>query len=283
MRSGARGSLLYYGILILWTIIVVFPLYWLVTAAFKQRPDIFPTPTYIPWVQFRPTLSAFHTILTDYRSQLVNAFVNSTIAAAGSAFLATVFGALAGYALTRFRYRIGRLGNDDIAFFFISQRMLPPVAVVFPFLLMFKFLNLLDNPYALAIAYTFFNLPLAVWVMRESFRNVPLEIEESALVDGCTRFTTFLRISLPLAAPGLVASFMICLIFAWNEFLFALVLTFRKAQTLPILIAGQATEMGSYWWLMAVLTMFAVAPMILVGLAAQRWIVTGLASGAVKG
>jgi multiple sugar transport system permease protein len=283
MRVGVRTSFWSKTVVVAWAIIVVFPLYWLVTAAFKQRPDIFPTPTYIPWVQFKPTLSAFYTILTDYRSQLVNAFVNSTIAATGSALLATLFGALAGYGLTRFRYRLGRMGNDDIAFFFISQRMLPPVAVVFPFLLMFKTLNLLDNPYALAVAYTLFNLPLAVWVMRDAFRNVPIDIEESALVDGCTRLGTFLRISLPLAAPGLTASLIICMIFAWNEFLFALVLTFRKAQTLPILIAGQASELGSYWWLMAVLAIVSVTPIVLLGLVAQRWIVTGLSSGGVKG
>jgi multiple sugar transport system permease protein len=283
MRVGARTPVWSKAVLAVWTIVVVFPLYWLVTAAFKQRPDIFPTPTYIPWLGFHPTLRAFHTILTDYRSQLVNAFVNSTIAAGGSAVLATLFGALAAYGLTRFHYRLGRFGNDDIAFFFISQRMLPPAAVVFPFLLMYKTLDLLDNPYGLAIAYTLFNLPLAVWVLREAFRNVPIEIEESALVDGCTRLGTFLRVSLPLAAPGLMASLIICVVFAWNEFLFALVLTFRKAQTLPILIAGQASELGSYWWLMAVLAIFAVAPMVLIGLAAQRWIVTGLASGGVKG
>jgi len=283
MRVGVRTPMWSKAVLAIWMIVVLFPLYWLVTAAFKQRPDIFPTPTYIPWIQFAPTLKAFHTILTDYRSQLVNAFVNSAIAATGSALLATVFGALAGYGLTRFRYRLGRLGNDDIAFFFISQRMLPPAAVVFPFLLMYKTLDLLDNAYALALAYTLFNLPLAVWVMREAFRNVPLEIEESALVDGCTRLGTFLRISLPLAAPGMMASLIICMVFAWNEFLFALVLTFRKAQTLPILIAGQASELGSYWWLMAVLAILAVAPVVLLGLVAQRWIVTGLASGGVKG
>jgi multiple sugar transport system permease protein len=283
MRVGARTPLWSRAFLIVWALIVIFPIYWLVTAAFKQRPDIFPTPTYIPWLQFQPTLRAFHTILTDYRSQLVNAFINSSIAAVGSAVAATFFGALAGYGLTRFPYRVGWMNNDDIAFFFISQRMLPPAAIVFPFLLMYRTLGLLDSAWGLALAYTLFNLPLAVWVMRAAFRNVPVEIEESARMDGCTRLGTFLRISLPLAAPGLMASLIICVVFAWNEFLFALVLTFRKAQTLPILIAGQATELGSYWWLMAVLAIFTVAPMILIGLAAQRWIVGGLSSGGVKG
>ena len=162
--------------------------------------------------------------------------------------------------------------------------MLPPVVIVFPFLMMYRFLGLLDNPWSLALAYTLFNLPLAVWIMRDAFRAVPVEIEESALVDGCSRP---LRVLEGRAAawlrPGIVASFIICLIFAWNEFLFALVLTFRRSQTLPVMIAGQATELGSYWWIMATLAMIAVVPMILVGLAAQRWIVRGLSAGSVKG
>ena len=283
MRRRRRTKILTRAVLILWTAIVVFPLLWMFSTAFKSQAAIFPTPKYIPWLEFEPTLDAFRTVLTQYRSQLLNAFENSVISASASAVAATMLGALAGYALTRFRFRFGPLKNDDIAFFFISQRMLPPVVIVFPFLMMYRFLGLLDNPWSLALAYTLFNLPLAVWIMRDAFRAVPVEIEESALVDGCSRLSVFWKVALPLAAPGLVASFIICLIFAWNEFLFALVLTFRRSQTLPVLIAGQATELGSYWWIMATLAIFAVVPMILVGLAAQRWIVRGLAAGSVKG
>ena len=283
MARRRRTRILTRAVLIVWTAIVVLPLLWMFSTAFKTQGAIFPTPKYIPWLQFEPTLDAFRTVLTQYRSQLVNAFENSVISASASAVAATILGSLAGYALTRFRFRFGPLKNDDIAFFFISQRMLPPVVIVFPFLMMYRFLGLLDNPWSLALAYTLFNLPLAVWIMRDAFRAVPVEIEESALVDGCSRLSVFWKVALPLAAPGVVASFIICLIFAWNEFLFALVLTFRRSQTLPVMIAGQATELGSYWWIMATLAMIAVVPMILVGLAAQRWIVRGLSAGSVKG
>lgn len=283
MARRRRTRILTRAVLIVWTAVVVLPLLWMFSTAFKTQGAIFPTPKYIPWLEFEPTLDAFRTVLTQYRSQLVNAFENSVISATASAVAATILGALAGYALTRFRFRFGPLKNDDIAFFFISQRMLPPVVIIFPFLMMYRFLGLLDNPWSLALAYTLFNLPLAVWIMRDAFRAVPVEIEESALVDGCSRLSVFWKVALPLAAPGLVASFIICLIFAWNEFLFALVLTFRRSQTLPVMIAGQATELGSYWWIMATLAMIAVVPMILVGLAAQRWIVRGLSAGSVKG
>ena len=283
MARRRRTRILTRAVLIVWTAVVVLPMLWMFSTAFKTQGAIFPTPKYIPWLEFEPTLDAFRTVLTQYRSQLVNAFENSVISATASAVAATFLGALAGYALTRFRFRFGPLKNDDIAFFFISQRMLPPVVIVFPFLMMYRFLGLLDNPWSLALAYTLFNLPLAVWIMRDAFRAVPVEIEESALVDGCSRLSVFWKVALPLAAPGIVASFIICLIFAWNEFLFALVLTFRRSQTLPVMIAGQATELGSYWWIMATLAMIAVVPMILVGLAAQRWIVRGLSAGSVKG
>lgn len=283
MSRKARLRVLTYAVLGAWTAIVVFPLLWMFTTAFKTQAAIFPTPRYVPWLQFQPTLDAFRTVLTQYRSQLLNGFENSMIAAVGSAAAATLLGALAAYALTRFRFRLGPMRNDDIAFFFISQRMMPPVVTLFPFLLMYRYLGLLDKVHALALAYTVFNLPLAVWIMRDAFRAVPREIEESALVDGCSRLSVFWKVALPLAAPGLVASFIICLIFAWNEFLFALVLTFRRSQTLPVMIAGQATELGSYWWIMATLAMIAVVPMLLIGLVAQRWIVSGLSAGGVKG
>ena len=283
MRATAGARSFRYGVIVLWSVIVVFPLFWLVTGAFKQQEDIFPNATYIPWVEFEPTLRAFRTVFTEYRSQTINAFTNSMVAAITSAAAATVLGALAAYALTRFRFRVGPFKNDDIAFFFISQRMMPPVVIVFPFLLMYRTVGLLDSVWGLALAYTLFNLPLAVWILRDAFRAIATEIEESALVDGCTRFGAFLKVSLPLAAPGLVTSFVVCLIFAWNEFLFALILTFRKAQTIPILIAGQANQLGQYWWIMAAIALLSLIPMVACGIVVQRWLIRGLSAGGVRG
>jgi multiple sugar transport system permease protein len=267
----------------LWFIIVVFPLYWMTITAFKERQDVFPLPTFIPWVDFEPTLSAFQTVFGQYRSQLLNALTNSAIASLVGAAIATFAGALAGYGLTRFDY--GRWGwkNDKMAFFFISQRMMPPVAVVFPFLLMYRYAGVLDRAWSLGIAYALFNLPLAIWITRDAFRAVPQEVEESGLVDGCTRLGVFFKISLPLAFPGLVTAFFVSIIFAWNEFLFALILTFRRSQTLPVLISGQANELGAYWWIMSALGLIGIVPMVLLGLYAQKWLVRGLSAGAVKG
>jgi len=269
--------------LALWFVIVFFPLYWMAITAFKDRADVFPVPTFIPFVDFQPTLSAFRTVFGLYGSQLWNAIANSAVAALVGSLLATFAGALAGYGLTRFDYRKIGFVNDRIAFFFISQRMLPPVAVVFPFLLMYRYAGVLDRAWSLGIAYALFNLPLAVWITRDAFRAVPVEVEESGLVDGCTRLGVFFKISLPIAFPGLVTAFFVCIIFAWNEFLFALILTFRRSQTLPVMISGQANELGAYWWIMSALGLIGIVPMVVIGLYAQKWLVRGLASGAVKG
>jgi multiple sugar transport system permease protein len=278
-----RSAWLWPAVLGVWSVIVFFPLYWMAITAFKERPDVFPLPTFIPWVDFNPTLSAFDQIFGLYRSQLVNGLKNSAIASLLGASIATFVGALAGYALARFRFERRFFTNDDFAFFFITQRMLPPVAVVFPFLLMYRYAGMIDRAWALGIAYALFNLPLAVWITRDAFRSVPREIEESGLVDGCTRLGVFFKISLPIAFPGIITAFFVCIIFAWNEFLFALILTFRRSQTLPVLIAGQSNELGAYWWIMSALGLIAVVPMVVLGLYAQRWIVRGLSAGAVKG
>lgn len=278
-----RKSLLWPAALSIWTLVVAFPLYWMLITAFKQRPDVFPLPTFIPWVDFTPTLDAFQTIFGNYQKQLVNALKNSAIASLVGSGIATLAGAMAGYALVRIEFRRRFFRNDDIAFFFISQRMLPPVAVIFPFLLMYRQVGIVDRAWSLGIAYALFNLPLAIWITRDAFRAVPKEIEESALIDGCTRIGAFLKISFPLALPGIITAFFVCFIFAWNEFLFALILTFRRSQTLPVLISGQANELGAYWWIMSALGLIAIVPMLALGLYAQKWIVRGLSAGGVKG
>ncbi|MDF3040425.1 MAG: putative transporter permease protein [Thermomicrobiales bacterium] len=282
MKTLRPLRILIFLVLFVWSVVVFFPLYWMVSTAFKQPQDLFPTPTYLPWIQFQPSLLAFQSLFTEYRVQVGGAVRNSLVAATGSAVLATFLGALAGYGLVRFTYRLGAWTNHDIAFWFASQRMLPPVAVVFPFLVMYRQLNLVDNVLGLVVAYTVFNLPLAVWIMRNAFRAVPQEIEESALIDGNTRFGAFLWIALPLARPGLVASLLICFVFAWNEFLFGAMLTFQSAQTLPVLIAGQVTQQAIIWANLSALAIIAVLPVLIVGLVLQPWLAQGLAAGGLR-
>src|SRR5713226_4489002 len=154
------------------------------------------------------------------------------------------------------------LGNDDIAFWMISQRMLPPVAAVIPIYILFQQLSLLDTWAALIIAYVAAHLPIVVWLMRDYFQSIPLELEESAAVDGASPYRIFRSIVLPLAVPGLVATFLFVLVFAWNEYLLALFLTSANAQTLPLTVAAQNATRGPQWWYMSVLIMIMIVPVI---------------------
>ena len=175
------------------------------------------------------------------------------------------------------------LGNDDIAFWMISQRMLPPVAVVIPIYVFFQQLGLLDTWPALIIAYVASHLPIVVWLMRDYFQSVPLELEESAAIDGASRYRVFRSVVLPLSVPGLVATFLFVLVFAWNEYLIALFLTSANAQTLPLTVAAQNATRGPQWWYMSVLILIMIVPVIAMAIALERYIARGLLVGAVKG
>ncbi len=175
------------------------------------------------------------------------------------------------------------LGNNDIAFWLISQRMLPPVAVVIPIYVLFQRLNLLDTRTALVITYIAANLPIVIWLMRDYFQTIPIELEECAAIDGASRYRTFWSIVLPLAMPGLVATFLFILVFTWNEYLLALFLSKANAQTMPITVAAQNNTRGPQWWYMSVLIQIMIIPVIAMAMALERYIARGLLVGAVKG
>jgi multiple sugar transport system permease protein len=212
--------------------------------------------------------------------------VAAVVVAAGGPWLLGLAAGLAVFVLlaqtVARRIRPG-LGNDDIAFWMISQRMLPPVAVVIPIYIFFQQLGLLDTWPALIIAYTASHLPIVVWLMRDYFQSVPIELEESAAIDGASRYRVFTSIVLPLAVPGLVATFLFVLVFAWNEYLIALFLTSANAQTLPLTVAAQNATRGPQWWYMSVLILIMIVPVIAMAIALERYIARGLLVGAVKG
>jgi multiple sugar transport system permease protein len=175
------------------------------------------------------------------------------------------------------------LSNRDVAFWMISQRILPPVAVVIPIYVLFQHLRLLDTRTALIITYAATNLPIVVWLMRDYFAKLPWELEEAAVVDGASAFRVFRSITLPLSVPGLVATFLIVLVFAWNEYLLALFLSSADAQTLPLTVAAQNATRGPQWWYMSVLIQIMILPVIVLAVALERVISRGLLVGAVKG
>jgi len=186
-------------------------------------------------------------------------------------------------AVTLRKWFTATMGNSDIAFWLISQRMMPPIVVILPIYVMFQQVGLLDTYTALIVAYVSGNLPIVVWLMRDYFQSVPIELEECAAIDGASRLRTFWTIVLPLAAPGLVATFLFVLVFAWNEYLLALFLSSSQVQTLPLVVAAPSGTRGTEWWYMSVVILLMIGPVIAMAIASERFISRGLLVGAVKG
>jgi multiple sugar transport system permease protein len=325
------GKLVAYLILGFWALVVLFPLYWLAITSFKLPIQVNSGPVYVPFLDFHPSLDAWHYIFVDLRDDTLRPYLNSVVVAVGSSLLAMLLGSAAAYALIRFPYRprvgviallagclvlgavavalgvplplavvvaagcfallLGALGrrlkrtmsNRDIAFWMISQRILPPVAVVIPIYILFQHLGLLDTRTALIITYAATNLPIVVWLMRDYFNRLPWELEEAAVVDGASTLRVFRSITLPLSTPGLVATFLIIFVFAWNEYLLALFLSSADAQTMPLTVAAQNATRGPQWWYMSVLIQIMILPVIALAIGLERVISRGLLIGAVKG
>ena len=276
--EGARAQLgvrvACYAVLLFWLLVVLVPLYWVVLTSFKMPITVRLGPSYIPWVDFQPVLDGWRHWLVTKQADLLPPLKNSIIVALGGTTVALVIGSMAGYALSRFQYRVLGMRSEGLALAFLAQRIVPPFILVLPFMILFYQVGLMDTQFGLILMYANFNLPLVVWITRDFFAALPREIEESAMIDGCSHLQAFLRISVPLAIPGLVATFAICFVFTWNEYLIALMLTFRYAQTLTIYLAGHGYG--------PVLTLISVAPAVLVGLACERYITRGLLGGAIK-
>lgn len=279
-----------YGVLILWAVICLFPIYWTLTTSFKAAPDVMKG-NLIPWWDFTPKWLGMRSLglspetifqESTVREEFLKRFWNSTIAATGSSALAVILGSCTAYGLSRFNYRFGFMRNSDISFFFLSQLILPPVVLALPFLVLYKELDLLDTRIGLIGLYTLTVLPIVIWIMRDQFGSIPVELEEAALVDGLSIWGAFVTIILPIALPGMVASFIIALVLTWNEYFFAALLTSSHAKTLPVMVASQTGSQGISWWSMAALSFAAILPLIVIGVVLERFIIKGMAAGAVK-
>ena len=284
------SRILIYGVLILWAFICLFPIYWTLTTSFKRAPDVMQG-NMLPWIDFVPNWLGWRslglspdTIGTEstVRAEFLKRFLNSTIISVSASTLAVMLGSLAAYGLSRFSYKFGFMRNSDISFFFLSQLILPPVVLALPFLVLYKSLALLDTRIGLILLYTLTVLPIVIWIMRDQFASIPTELEEAALVDGLSIWGAFLTIILPIALPGMVAAFILSLVLTWNEYFFAALLTSTNAVTLPVMVASQTGSQGISWWSMAALSFAAILPLIVIGVILERFIIKGMAAGAVK-
>jgi multiple sugar transport system permease protein len=279
-----------YAVLIAWSFVCLFPIYWTASTAFKEAKDIYEGDL-IPWLQFEPNWKGWESLglspdtitrPSSARTLFVKHASNTLTISLSAAALATVIGSLAAYGIARFSYRFGPWRNNDISFWFLSQLILPPVAIALPILVLYRELDLLDTRVGLILVYTIMNLPIVIWIMRDQFNSVPVELEQAALVDGASIWQAFFRIVVPIAAPGFVAAFILSLVFSWNEYFFAVVLAGAEAPTLPLLLAGQTSSQGTRWWSIAALATAAITPLIVIGLIMEKHIVRGLTAGAVK-
>jgi multiple sugar transport system permease protein len=368
-RMSPASRVVVYVLLFLWTLFVLFPIYWVIITSFKDAAAVNQGPYYIPFVDFQPNLNAWraqftedsycnvaavgrqlyllgHNLVAFLLSPVVTiapmepqickillAFTNSVVVSVISTALCVAVGSMAAYALARIQYKpkfgnilmfvlltlgvilatsyggvpwyvstavalalffflvraIGRhfkrsLGNGDILFWIISQRILPPIVVVIPVYVMFQAVKMLDTHFALIVLYAVANLPIVVWLMHDFFAGLPIELEESAQLDGATRPRIFWEIVLPLTRPGLAATTLLILVLNWNEYLFAVFLATVKVQTLPIMVAAKnAGEKGVFWWEMCAVIVVMIVPVIVMAILLTRFISKGVLMGAVKG
>ncbi len=368
-KMSPAAKIVAYALLIFWSLIVLFPIYWVIITSFKTPAAVNQGPFYIPFVDFQPTLDAWRVQFTEdpncnigaigrqfgllaYNTvafvlspffsitpmepqicKIYLAFTNSVVISIFSTLICVVVGSMAAYALARIQYKpkfgnilmfvllivgviivtsyykvpwwasttvalalffflvraVGRffkirLGNGDILFWIISQRILPPIVVVIPIYVMFQAVKLLDTHIALIMLYAVANMPIVVWLMHDFFAGLPIELEESAQLDGATRMGIFWDIVMPLTRPGLAATTLLILVLSWNEYLFAVFLATVKVQTMPIMVAAKNTgEKGIFWWEMCALIVVMIIPVIVMAILLTRFISKGVLSGAVKG
>jgi sorbitol/mannitol transport system permease protein len=253
-------------------ILFFFPVLWMVLTAFKTESDAY-SPT--PHLVFSPTLEQFKAV---FAAGIGPYLANSLIATIGSTILVLVLAVPAAYALSIRSVRKWR----DALFFFISTKMLPIVAAIIPIYLAARNLGALDNIFSLVVLYTAMNLPIAVWMMRSFFMEVPTEMLEAARIDGAKLTQEIRQVLMPVVMPGIAATALICVIFTWNEFFFALSLTTIRAATMPVFLVGFITSEGLYWARLAAAATLASIPVLIAGWVAQKQLVRGLSMGAVK-
>jgi multiple sugar transport system permease protein len=263
-------------LVILW---ILFPFVWAIITSFKTQIQAL-EPTFIPWVQFTPTLENWSQELGLGGPETFSALRNSAIIAIGSTIFACTLGTLTGYGLARFQFRVG---NRNLISWVMSQRFLPPIATMIPVFLMMQAIKQIDTHLGMIIINTTFVLPFAILIMRDFFADFPEEIEEAALVDGASPLQMFLRVALPVATPALTAAAIICFAFAWNEYLFASVMATRTAKPYTFLVASTSTVRGVHFGYLATRMLIAITLPVIFSLFVQRYIVRGLTLGAVKG
>ena len=273
-----------YLIITLWSLFVIAPFLWALSTSFKDFNSVTGGVTYIPWLQFEPSLEGWKVLVRSPAKggvDIIEPYFNSIFVTCTASLISIILGTLAAYALSRFKFKAGFIKNNDITFFFISQRIMPPIVLSIPFFLMLGFLGLLDNLFGLILVYIVLLMPIAVWIMVDFFNKVPQEIDETALIDGCNPYQAFFKVVVPNSIPGLIVAGLFCIIFGWIDFFFAFILTFTEVQLLPVKIVALNSSVTP-WWSLSASALVSVAPLIVVAFVVERYLSKGNLSGALK-
>jgi multiple sugar transport system permease protein len=262
-----------YALASLLLLFFVFPIYWLFIISFKTPDEIF----HFPPVWYPKSLQ-FANYAVLFKDGDAVSVLNSLILAGVSTIIAMIFGTMCAYSLVRFK-----TGGEDFAVWVISQRLMPPIAIIFPIFLLYVYLGWVDSYGGLIILYTAFNLPYVIWMMRGYIEDIPLELEESALVDGCSRWAVLWKVVFPMARTGLFATAVFTFVFAWNEFIFALVLTRTEVVTYTVQVTHYFGGQSNFWAKIAAMSALGTVPVFITVSLLQRFLVRGISMGAVKG
>ncbi len=273
LRRPGTVLTLRYAMAIVLTIFFVFPVYWLFIISFKTPDEIFAFPP--AWYPKSIQFANYGVLFKDGDAETV---WNSLVLAGVSTVIAMVLGTMCAYSLVRFK-----TGGENLAVWIISQRMMPPIVIAFPIFLLYVFFGWVDSYHGLIILYTAFSLPYVIWMMRGYIEDLPLELEESALVDGCTRWEVLWKVVFPMVRSGLFATAVFTFVFAWNDFLFALVLTRTEVITYTVQVTHYFGGQSNFWAKIAAMSVLGTIPVFFAVATLQRYLVRGISMGAVKG
>ena len=262
-----------YAVAVAVTLLFLFPVYWLFMIAFKTPEEIFHSPPV--WYPAHIQFANFAVLFKDGDAVTVG---NSLLLAGCSTLISMFLGTLCAYSLARFK-----TGGENLAVWIISQRMIPPIAIVFPLFLLYVWFGWVDTYFGMILLYTAFNLPYVIWMMRGYIEDVPIDLEQSALVDGCTRWQVLLRVVFPMVRTGLVATAVFSFVFAWNVFIFALVMTRSAVTTYPVQVTHYFGAQSNFWAKIAAMSVLGTLPVLVAVAALQKYLVRGISLGAVKG
>jgi ABC-type glycerol-3-phosphate transport system permease component len=266
---GIRGLLV-----ALCVVFFLFPIVWLLETSVKLKIDMFTLPP--QWLGFQTTLKNFSYVLSTM--PVLTWGKNSLIISLGTMFLSLILGVPAGYAFSRVKFK----GRFALLMFFLLARTLPPVTLALPFRVMMQSMGLFGTRLSVILIDTIYDATFTAWLMSGLFASIPEELEEAAIIDGCTAFTAFFRVILPLSLPGLVTSALFAFIYSWNDFIFAMTLTSPKTATLPLGMLSTSGMLSVGWTYMAAMGVFAMLPVLLLSLFLQKYYVSGLTMGGVK-